>query len=419
MAVTRSALNGFYKKKYGEKNKPLPSFAMVQKMIPFKQRAKIGAAFEEPVFVRRAHGVTFAKTTAGTVYALNNARSIQSVNMSIVGAEVIMREQIAYGAIAASEGADGISFGSSFDEAVLGIEESHRFYIEANALYGKTSIATVESVAAGDASTSKIVTITKASFAPGLWAQAENALLDNYDVPGGTKLNTNGSISVRSFYDIDNRKIYLDFSAAADATACVANSVFVFYQASAEVMDGFDSIITNSGSLFGIDASLYSVWKGNQHDVQSTNLTMSAVLAGQTKVTVRGGMGELTVFSNPWVWQDIADDQSALRRYGESTVKFVNGAEQIEFQGTGGRIVFVQHPMVKCGEAFGVQLQHWVRGGESDVVDKLRDASNDDFFHEIPGFAGSEMRNFSSMFMYTRRPSTCVKWKNIVPRQLQ
>lgn len=418
MAVTRAALNGYYKVQYGEKNKPLPSFAIVQRALPFKQRAKTGKSFNEPVFTRRAHGVTFATTTAGTVYALNAARSIQSAESSISGSEIIMREQIAYGAIAAAEGGDGLAFGSSFDEAVLGIYESHSFYLEANALYGRTSIGAVETNSAGDAATNKLIKITKQSWAPGLWAQCENALLDNYDAPGGTKLNTNGPITVRTLSDVDNRTLSLDFTAAADATACVATSVFVFVTADQEVMSGFDKIITNTGSLFGIDASLNAVWKGNKHDCGGVNLTMAAVLAAQTKAVVRGGMGPMVVWTNPYVWQDLADDQSALRRYGDSQTTYKNGAEAIEFSGTGGRITFEQHPMVKCGEGFMLQLKHWIRGGESDLVDKLNDASNDDFFHEVPGFSGSEMRNYSSQFVFCRRPAAMVKLFNITPRQL-
>ena len=420
MTVAVSSLNGYYKVKYGQKQKPIPAFAVVQRLLPFAQRAKIGKSYNEPIFTRRSHGVTFAKSTAGTAYALAAARSIQSEEATITGAEIIVRERIAYGAIAAAEGGDGVSFGSSFDEAVLGIEEAHRFYIETNLLYGRTSIATIQTTTNASATTTTL-TITKASWAPGLWAQAENALVDIYDTVGGTKINTTGSVTITALSDVDNRKILIT-AAAGDITAIDSGAalsyVIVFVAASGETMDGLDSIITNTGTLFGISAATNSVWRSNIHSAGSTNLTMSTVLAAQTKAVVRGGMGAMVFLMNPYAWQDLADDQAALRRYGDASVEMKNGAERLVFHGTGGQITFEQHPMVKCGEAFGIQPGTWIRGGASDLVSKLPGANNDDFFHEIPDYAGSEMRNFSSMFILCRKPAAQVKITNILPRQL-
>lgn len=418
MAVTRAALNGYYKIKYGQVQRPLPSWAIVQRLMPFQRRAKIGKSYNEPVFTRRAHGITFAKSTAGTVYSLSAARSIASEEATVAGAEIIMREQIAYGAIAASEGSE-VAFGSSFDEAVLGIEESHRMYVESMALYGRTSIATCQSITAASGTTSTIV-ITKGSWAPGLWAQAENALVDVYSAVGGTKINTEGAVTVTALSDVDNRTILVTAS-TNDSTAIVAgtalNYIIVWRAAEAEVMYGIDSIVTNVGTMFGISAATNSVWRSNVHSAGGVALTMSTVLAAQTKAVVRGGMGAMTFVMNPYVWQDLADDQSALRRYGESKTEYKNGAETLVFNGTGGEIRFEQHPMVKCGEAFGLQAQHWLRGGESDLTDKLAE-SGDDFFHQIPDYSGCEMRNFSSQFVLCRKPAAQVKITNIVPRQL-
>lgn len=420
MAVTRSVLNGYYKTKYGPQiERPLPSWAIVQRLLPFQQRAKIGKEYSIPVLTRRAHGVTFARTTAGGVNSMAAARSIASEEAKLSGAEIIMREQVAYGAIAAAEG-ENVAFGSAFDEAVLGIEESHRMYLESLFLYGRTSIATIESTTNGSATTTTL-TITKLSWAPGLWAQAENALVDVYDAVGGTKINTTGAVTITSLSDVDNRKILVT-AAAGDITAIDAGTalsyILVWRAAESEVLYGMDAIFTNSGTMFNISASTNGVWRANTHSAGSSRLTMSTVLAAQTKATVRGGMGKFVCLSNPYAWQDLAEDQAALRRYGESKAEWKNGAERLVFQGTGGEVTFEQHPMVKCGEAFMFQPQHWIRGGESDLTNKLPGGSAEDFFHEIPDYTGCEMRNFSSQFILCRRPATCVKITNIVPAQL-
>lgn len=420
MTITASSLNGYYKDNYGEKQRPIPAFGVVQRLMPFSRRAKTGKAYSEPIFTKRAHGVTFASTTAKTAYALAAARSIQSEEARISGAEIVLRENLAYGALAASEGGDKISYGSAFDEAVLGIEESHRFYIEENCLYGATSIGAIETTT-NQSATTTLLTISKISWAVGLWAQMENALVDIYDTVGGTKINTTGSVTITSLNDAAARKILIT-AAAGDITAidsgAALNYVIVFVAASGETMAGIDKILTNTGTLFNIDAAANGVWKSNVIDCGNTYLTMSKCLAGQTAAVGRGGMGAMTYLLNPITWQDVAEDQAALRRYGESSVEMKNGAERIVFNGTGGTITFEQHPMVKCGDAFGLQLKWWIRGGESDLTVGLQGADNKNFFQELPDNAGFQMRNFSSQFIYCRKPSAQVKIKNIVPRQL-
>jgi hypothetical protein len=114
---------------------------------------------------------------------------------------------------------------------------------------------------------------------------------------------------------------------------------------------------------------------------------------------------------------DMLDDQASLRRYADENKKeLVAGASSIKFMGTTGTITYEQHPMVKCGEAFGIKPKEWLRGGDSDLVRQLPGADNQDFFHEVPGVSAYEMRNFQSQFLFCHQPSGAVKISNIVPR---
>lgn len=421
-AVSRDSLNGYYKRVYGDKQKPLPEFAILQEMFPYKRRAKTGLYFEEVVFVKRSQGVTVAGTgVAGTAYALNDNIPLQTANAQIAGTEIIMREQIGYGAIAAAEGAGVTAFGSSFDEVVLGIEEAHRFYLEMFLLYGQTSIGTIETVTA-DTATTRYWTITKATYAPGIWTQSEGMKVDAYDAVGGTKLNTNGPVYITTFSGPDPsvRQVFVT-GVAADLTAIVATSVIVPIGSgvAGQVFAGLDKITSNTGSLFGINAATYGIWKGNTKDQGNVPATMGTFHAASSQATVRGGMGAMDWILSPYVWQDLCDDQAALRRYASETKQeFVNGTETIKFYGVNGVMTFRPHPMVKAGEAYGIQRDKFIRGGESDLTSRLPGANNDDFFHEIPGYAGSEIRNYSSTFLYCRAPARQVKIYNIQPRAM-
>lgn len=414
MTVNRSAMNGWYKNRYGPKNDLVPEWAILQQDFPYEKAKKTGEYYVEPVRLRQAHGVTFkGSASIGTSYTLNDPVSAEWKQLQIQGCEITLRDQIAYGAIAAAMGGD-TSYGSIVDETVLGLDQSHRFYLEIGMLYGQTSIGTVESQSGSGAT--RAFVITKASWAPGLWSQAEKAKFDSYDTVGGTKLNTTQAIVVESI-DADTRTINVS-GATADLTATVATSVLVFYLSSAEMMTGFDKVITNTGTLHGISASTYSLWKGNTHSAGSSALTMGILHAAAMKPTVRGLRGALTFYVNTFSWGNLVDNENALRRYAEKNGKeYQTGADEVSFVSANGKMTIKHHPCVKAGEAFGISPEDWKRGGEIDLTDEL-DGENPNFFHEVPNSTAREYRNFSSQFFFSRRPSRSVKITNIVSPSL-
>lgn len=415
--TTRTDLNGIAKRVCGDVNKLVPQWAEMQKRIPFKQRAKIGSEYEELVQLRRPQGITSARTTAGTIYALADARAPRSEPARVSGTEIIMRDQLAYGLAAAAEKAGPAAYESAVEDVLVGLTESHRYYLETMMLYGRSAdgIGRLESVSGSG--TTRAWVISAASWAPGLWVQAENSVLDVFVNSGSTQRNTNAQVVVVSV-DTDTRTVNVSGN-GTDLTACIAGDMLVFRTQDTEAFYGADAIIRNTGSLFGISAATFGLWKGNTVNVGSQPLTLAKAHSAITAAAVRGGLGNMVCLLNTYSWQDLIDDQGALRRFKDSQkTEYVQGAESIKFYGSnGGVLEFVPHPMVKCGDAFGFCTEDWVRGGESDVTHKIPGTSSeDDFFHEIPGYAGFEVRNFSSQFLICKRPARQVKLYGILPR---
>lgn len=414
--TTRSDLNGIAKRVYGDISRAIPAWAEMQKGIPFKQRAKIGSEYEELVILRRPQGITTNKTGAGTIYALNDARAPKSEPARVSGTEIIMRDQVAYGLAAAAQKSGPAAYESAVAEILLGLQEQHRYFLEVMMLYGQSSdgIGRIESVSG--AGTTRDWVITKAQWAPGLWVQAENATLDVWTNHSGTQRNTNAQVVVTAV-NTDTRTVSVSGN-ATDLTAIVAGDMIVFRGQDAEAFYGADAIVSNTGSLFGISAATYSLWKGNTRSVGTAPLTLAVLHSGVTQAAVKGGLGDMRVLLNTFAWQDLIDDQGALRRFaGETKKEYVQGAEAISFYGSnGGKLEIMPHPMVKCGDAFAFCMEDWIRGGESDITNALPGTSNEDFFHEISNQSGFEIRNFSSQFLLCKRPARQVKFTNILPR---
>lgn len=418
MSVERGNFNGWYKKTYGKKNNALPSIAKIQRELPYQKRAKTGAAYEEPVLLRSSHGVTIkGGSSLGTVYAYRDPVSPQMENVSISGVEITLRDRVAIGAVAAAAGGN-TSFGSVVDETVVGLMEAHRYYLELGMLYGQTSIGTV--LTSTTAGSNKDLVLTKASWAPGIWARGEKMRLDIYSAPGGTQ-RSNAAEMVVEAIDHSTRTITVSGD-AGDLGDIAPGDVLIPYggDGSTGLFTGIDKVITNTGSLHGISAATYSMWKGNIHTVDNVPLTMGVLHGATVGAVDRGLEGTFTWFVPTRSWQNLADAEGALRRYAESQNReYKQGAAKISFVGAQGEAMdIVPHPMVKSGEAFGITPDEWIRGGESDLVDTLPGTPDDQFFHHVPGYSALECLNFSSQFLFCRKPSRQVKITGILPTGL-
>lgn len=414
MAVTTAQLDGWFKRVYADSmSNAVPEFALLRKQIPFKKTEKIGENYNFPVKLSRSHGITWAGgASAGTTFALNDAISMVTKNAQVTGSELVLREQISYGAISRSGTSNDESFGPVLDEVPLEMAEAANFYLEMALLYGGTSIGAIE------VDGNPNFTITKLTWAAGLWCQMENAKVDVYDPTLVTKRNTVGPLVV-SAVAADTRIITCTGD-AADLAAVQVGDVFVPVATVGNWFSGIDKIVTNTGSLFGISAATYNLWKGNTYSAASAALTMNKVQAALTSGVVRGLMEDVDVFMSTWSWTDLNNDLAGLRRYTESTKTEADlGTNKITFYGAnGGKLSLQAHAMCKAGEAFILPLKRFKRIGSSDVTFQLPDMPQGQFFRHLESSAGVELRNYFDQGLICRTPAKCVKITNIVNTSL-
>jgi hypothetical protein len=151
--------------------------------------------------------------------------------------------------------------------------------------------------------------------------------------------------------------------AAADITAinaAPAGGYVRFYTAGTNGADeavGLDKIFTNTGTLFGIDAAVYSLWQANVFPVGGA-LTLAKIQEGVAIAAQRGLSEDVSLYVNPTVWQDLSSEQVAFRMFDSSysAKKAANGFEALEFYSQNGKITVYAHKYVKEGEAFFAQF---------------------------------------------------------------
>lgn len=422
MSVVATSANGLAKKQFGKINDALPEWSIVTDLVPFEEMAKTGQLYEELITVSRSHGVTFARTTRQTDYTLNAARSWVSQPAQATSSEIVMRERIAYGILAAAEAKGQKAYESAIKLSLKSIATSHRFYQEYGYLYGGTGTSTGANPGLGTiesqsgSGTTRTFVISQKSWASGIWAQLKNAAIDCYEATLTTKQNPDAVIIVTAV--THSTRSVLVSGDASDLDACGATDIFVPVGSKGENCDGLDAILTNTGTLFALDAATYDVWSGNVKTAGSAPATILTLHGAMNLAVGRGLAGEFVWLVNNYVFQDLVDDTTALRRFVEDTKSEVTqGTMSLDFYGANnGRMRIVSHPMIKCGDAMGIQAKAFKRGGDSELVRGLPGTPGEDFFYQVDGIAAVEIRNYSSTFVMPTMPSHAVKLHTIVPR---
>lgn len=422
-SVSKAQLDGFYKEVYGELEDAVPEFAIIQKEVPFERRNKIGDSFHFPVILTRSHGVTIANSN--DAFALNNPESLVSKDANLTSAQVVVRERIGYSVVSAA-GSSREAFGSAMDPIVMSLKQTAHFYVELFLLYGGSAGGIGENQGRyTDSGTTQVFQIKKAAWAPGLWMQMQNAFVDVYSPDFATKRNT-GTMQVTEI-DPDERTVKC-VGTEAEMDTIVAGDIFMprgaFSGAGGSHVwpSGIDAILRNTGTLFGISAATYALWKASTYSSASAALTMAKVQSALVKAVTRGGLAEdVKVCVSPYTWTDLMVDLAALRRFADDTKREMSlGTHSIRFYGVNGRTIeMAPHAMVKAGEAFLGPMRTLKRVGSTDVTMRLDVTSQGEgFFRELTDNAGFEIRNFSDQASVITRPALWTKITNIVNNSL-
>lgn len=415
--TTPAQLTGLYKEIYGDKIEDLlPDTAILQSMIGFSQRNRIGNHYNQPVVVRRENGATYAAADAGA-FTLNAARSMITQNAQIQGSQIVMRATMGYDTAARAVAREA-AFMSAFKLQMGNLYESTAMRLEIAMLYGRSGLATTASSTNVNSTTTDIV-ISAATWASGIWSGFEDAVINFYDNgvlvvgSGGT-----GEFTITRV-DPDTRTIRVTGVAndITDLDAAILSDPtqvkIYFNTAFGNEMHGLDAILTNTGSLFGIDAAVYNLWRGNTYAVNG-NLTVNKIMQGLVRPISRGLNEGVQILVNPGAWQTIANDLTALRRFDSSyrAREGEAGYDSLKFHAQGIEVELVSHICVKQGDAFAFPKDRFVRIGATDTT-FVTPGTNEEMFVQLSDRAGFDYRTYTDQAILCTTPARTLKYTGI------
>ena len=430
MALDTGTLNALYKVAYAKGVEDLiPKASKIADMIPFvPAELQNGRHYEQPVVLSAEAGFTYSLDTQNA-YDLNDSVGMNMQSAIVPGADIVLDSTVGYNQ-AARASHSATSFKSVMSTKFENMLKSTEKRLEIAYLYGNTGIGVAPLQDVGSPTTSLTFTVSTASWATGIWTGSENANIVFALAADNTAVDSLRSYKI-SAVDPDLRKITVVAgtqgtagSISALETAIEANALNIFWYGSVSgsagtfayaEMAGLKKILTNTGSLFEIDAAVYDLWRGNS--VTTTGqLTMAKVLSAVSRAVQRGLDSDAVVLVNPSTWADLASNLAALRRFdgSYSRKKAENGSEVLEYVSQNGALKIVSYNIVKEGDCFIFPEDKVMRIGarELGLNDPTRPA--DEIFFTIPGKAGVGLRAYTNQAIFMEAPAQGVYISGIV-----
>jgi hypothetical protein len=221
------------------------------------------------------------------------------------------------------------SFKDASKHVVMELLESSVYRLECGLFYGQTGIAAVNNTSVvAQAGAEITLQILPQAWSSWIWSGAENARVIFVNTATGLQVAAgvfDVTSAVTTPVDVDNKQVTLTEETGGDAAALAVIIAALVGTATIDVYfttalnnecAGLKKIMTNTGTLFGVDAAQYSLWKGNVYDVGGTDLDQAKLEQGLNRAIGRGLKNmDVDLFVSPPAWGFLNDSLAAKRMY--------------------------------------------------------------------------------------------------------
>lgn len=409
-----SKLNGWFKSKYGKFQDNVPDVAKFMGSIGALVKAQtVGKDFNFPVELSLPQGTTYAAAGSGA-FAFEDTVAGEMKNANIDGSQIVVSDILDYesAAKATAEGAE--AYGDAGDRLVKRMKKAGYKRLELSAWYGQAWLGVVQS--ATTSSTTRVCVLYTAEWAGGIWTGMRNMRCDVYtDTTLVTKVGT-GAVLTLSAVDVANKT--LSFT-GTDYASIVADCAIVPRNSVGSDMAGIYKIVTNTGSLFGINASTYELWAGNVFDNGTVAFSLKRLQDAISDAVSKGLDEKATCFVSTRTWANLASDQAALRKYDASySQKATNGFRSLTMFSQNGELEIMPHTVVKEGEAWILPVERFMKIGAQDLGFNVPGRGEQYFQNAINSsgqmLAGYQLMAYAHLAIICGAPGMCTRVKNIV-----
>jgi hypothetical protein len=444
--VSKDSVVEIFKKVYGKANDLRPGPDIVDELMPFEEGKLVGDAYIEDFITGDEVGITWAGT-AQEAFAINPAIAGGVRQSTIQPSQTVLSSVLSWAFMSRSAGGDEQAFFDGTKHVMRNHLNSHNKLVTVSKLYGQSSeeLGYVSYAPAGTVyrgatySGSGTVTLTKkdgttiafttgvCTVAASLPATAKGAILfapgqfaaGHWVAKKGIRIHqidaNDAVVGAGNLVSWDARLgiIYVDFVPVVASGLTSHRLTYADWEDN-KCMAGAHAILTNTGTLFGINAAAEPLWSGSVTKLGGKRFNLKAVHEGVADAINSGGLEEpLDIIVNPYTFGRMATDEAAFRKYDASyKAKAENGFEAIEYYAANGINRIHSSSKVKEGHAFGFVRGHWRCSGSQLPSFRVR-GMNQEVIFPLQDQAGFVVRSFGDQYVMCRQPAKNLLWSEI------
>lgn len=427
-AASNGDVLNLFKKVYGNLQDLLPEDFMLAKLIPFNQSQKVGEKYVEAVTLTHETGITLGGSGLD-VFELNSPIAGTVKQAEVTPYVSVLGSLIPWSVISRSAGGGAKSFYDATKYVVKNNLRSHGKFLEVFRLYGQSAdllgytsyaSATYRGVAFtngtgtlpstqfgsiaftnGINAAGKYILMAPGSFAAGHWVGMEGVAVVQVNA-SGVVVGEGKLVAV----DPDFGILQVDFTPIA-ASSATSHRIGYKGMESAKEMIGMHNILNNTGTLFGIQTSAYSLWKGNKYDLGNVKFKLENLQTSIALAVNRGSLeGDVEVLVNPRTFSTMVTTEAGARKYdyAYNGKEAENGFENITFYHQAGKATIRSHRGVKEGHSFILSADCWSRSGSAEVAFSVPGVDKDIIFPE-PNMSAYSFRTYSDQYLFCHAPA--------------
>lgn len=374
----------------------IPNSTELMKRLKFRKELELGKKAVFDVQLSHEHGFTVGQGEL----TLNAAIAQVSANAEVDAYQIILRSRVSYDLISRAKTTKA-AFARFNDSKFIPMVESFQKRQEIMAIYGRDGLGKVEDV------TGQVITISADTWAPSLWLGSEGLILEAFTTKAATATQHDTDLTISSV-NVTDRKL----TVVGTCSSVVADDHLYYKKDRTTTAHnapvGLMTIARNTGSLYGISASTYTLWASSSYDVGTSGLTLAKVLEAAAKAADKGCDEKLTCFVPVKAFQNLVSDQAALRKYDASysKSKLENGTESLAFYGATGLIEICPYQYMKQGEFVMFPERYTSLIGSSEMVNQV--GPGGDIVFDLESTSAKEMRLFAEWTVFCERPGWIV-----------
>lgn len=408
-----STLDGWFKQVYANNEIDLTTgLTWVMDNVPFKKEKKLGKVFSKPVVLANENGITQGLYTDGET-ALNNVATSVTDEAQVNAVWFINQSSIPKHLLERATAAGPAAYGELGGQVLkkLGNGLAHR--LEVNMRYDGLGLGILESDP-GDQSTSYTLTFTKASWAPHIWKDCIGAEVDvvpdDSGVPHASNKRNTAACTITAV-SMSARTITVSCT-ADELDAATTGDHVVWRNSQGKTMTGIASILSNSGSLFGINGATYPQWAGNAVAAGSAVMTYELIDEAVVRCIEKGlDTDQVQLLVNPHSFKDLREGVLSQFRFNSNDVK--QGARRLSFACGGVEVEVVADGYCKRGEAHLAPFKkHFMRIGTKEM--ELMKHSTGSYLHPRESYNSYLVKAYAEQAIFCDAPGMGARITGIV-----